>query len=102
MTSSEAKTLAALATLRESIDEVDRGIIDLMARRGELACSISEHKASLGRPVEDPARETKAIADRCRWAAERSVDPHFIRLFFESVLLWSRTLQTKARLDKQS
>jgi len=89
--------VAALAALRRSIDEVDLGLLDLLARRAELAQAISARKASLGRAVRDPAREATAFADRRRWAEARGLDSDFVQQIFEAILHWSRSLQERSR-----
>ncbi len=87
----------SLASLRDSIDAIDRGIIDLLSRRADVARAISTAKSTLGRPVKDEARETQAFEDRVAWAGKRHIDRTFATKLFEMILSWSRSLQTQER-----
>jgi len=95
-----APTTNALSDLRREIDRVDRALILLLLERGTIATAISQKKAELGRPVQDPAREAAAFVDRRAWARDAGVDPDFVEAIFEAVLPWSRALQERARAGK--
>lgn len=58
-------TGADLARLREAMAEVDRQIVELAARRSEIAASIGEVKSAAGDPIRDFSRE-KEVVDRAR------------------------------------
>ena len=44
-----------LAALRKELDEVDRGLVDLIARRLEVVAGIGAAKAGTDTPVRDPS-----------------------------------------------
>ncbi|MEO6952345.1 MAG: prephenate dehydrogenase/arogenate dehydrogenase family protein [Polyangia bacterium] len=88
---------ADLPTLRGAIDRVDHQLVALLRERADLATVISQRKAELGRPVQDPEREAAAFAERRAWAMEAGIDPDFVEAVFASVLPWSRALQERAR-----
>ena len=90
---------AALGALRADIDEIDRGLLELLARRGEIARAISQRKARLGRAVRDAEREASAFAERRRWAEAGGLDTAFVEQIFETILHWSRSLQEHARRE---
>jgi prephenate dehydrogenase len=78
---------------RELIDELDRDIVAMLARRAQLARRAVWEKAQLGRPVRDPAREAALLEDRRRWAEERGLQGAPVAEIFEAILSFSRRLQ---------
>jgi prephenate dehydrogenase len=90
----------ALRETRELIDDVDREIVVLLARRAQLARQAAEVKAGLGRGVLDPVREVAFLAARRAWAAEHGLEPASIEEIFEAVLRFSRGVQ-ESRTEKK-
>jgi prephenate dehydrogenase len=82
-----------LRETRELIDELDREICDLLARRATLAERAGRAKADEGRGVLDPERERSLLSQRAAWAEERGLDPQAVRDVFEAVLRFSRSVQ---------
>ena len=88
---------AGLESLRAGIDECDRQIIELLARRFELARRIGMYKAIHNLPVRDETRETELLSDRRRRAG---VTGHYsIGDIFKLIIEESRRIQTKVRDD---
>lgn len=88
---------AGLESLRAGIDKCDKQIIELLARRFELARKIGMYKAIHNLPVLDETRETELLSDRRRQA---SVIGHYsIGDIFKLILEESRRIQTKVRDD---
>ena len=88
---------AGLESLRAEIDECDRQIIELLARRFELVRKIGMYKANHNLPVVDEARETEILRDRKRQSSagkNYSVDN-----IFKLILEESRQIQTSVRKD---
>lgn len=81
----------ALMETRELIDEVDRELISLLARRAQL--SLRAGRAKAGKPVRDAARERSLLEDRLRWAAEAGLDETSVRDLFDAILRSSRRIQ---------
>ena len=50
-----------LADIREEIDSVDKGILELFLKRMELACQVAEYKISTGKKVYDKKREEEKL-----------------------------------------
>ncbi|MCO4771519.1 MAG: bifunctional 3-deoxy-7-phosphoheptulonate synthase/chorismate mutase [Deltaproteobacteria bacterium] len=50
-----------LASLRERIDGLNSGLLDLLNQRMELIQEVQEFKARTGRPLFDPARESEEL-----------------------------------------
>jgi prephenate dehydrogenase len=82
-----------LKETREHIDEVDREIVQLLARRTQLAQRAAHAKAKLGAAVLDASREAEALAVRRRWAAENKLDPDGIAEVFQAIMTMARRAQ---------
>ena len=82
-----------LTQTREHLDEIDRTLVELLARRAELARRALRTKAEAGQPVPDPAREEAMLAARRDWAAELGEDPEGVEAIFRAILRFSRRAQ---------
>ena len=82
-----------LGETRELIDELDRDLLALLARRALLSRRAARAKAELGVAVRDPRREATLLAARRRDAEERGLDPDSVGEILEAVLRFSRKLQ---------
>ncbi|MEM1245870.1 MAG: chorismate mutase [Acidobacteriota bacterium] len=72
---------AQLKEFRARIDVLDERLIRLLAERFEITKSVGEHKAEVGLPAADKAREAEQIARLQGLAREVGMDP----IFFEKV-----------------
>jgi prephenate dehydrogenase len=84
-----------LKQTRELIDAVDRELVDLLARRAELAQRAAQAKAELGQPVLDAAREAAMLDERRVWANAVGLEEEGLREIFAAILRWSRRTQRK-------
>jgi prephenate dehydrogenase len=84
--------------VRELIDDVDREIVGLLARRALLVRRAGRVKAELGAGVRDAARETQLLAERRMWAEAVGLDADEVAALFQAVVRYSRRLQSEARL----
>lgn len=64
-----------LAVLRDSIDELDSQLVELLAKRSKLTTQVGQIKAEAGTPVYVPSREKELIASRRRQAESLGVSP---------------------------
>jgi prephenate dehydrogenase len=87
------KASPALGETRELIDELDRDLLALLARRALLSKRAAEAKVELGVAVRDARRETALLAARRRDAEALGLDPDAVAEIFSSVLRFSRKLQ---------
>ncbi len=84
-----------LREAREQIDDLDRELVALLARRAELARRAARAKAGLGAGIQDPEREAKLVEMRRQWAVDSRLDPDSLDDIFQAVLRFSRRLQEK-------
>jgi prephenate dehydrogenase len=82
-----------LQEARELIDELDRELLALFARRATLAQRAGRAKAQLGQPIADPDREARLLAERRAWAEALHLDPEGVEELFRAVLQFSRRAQ---------
>ena len=61
--------VAELTALRDQIDEVDKALLNLLARRLELVAEVGGVKSRFGLPIYVPEREASMLASRRRGEA---------------------------------
>ena len=84
-----------LMETRDLIDELDRDIVRLLARRAKLSKRAGSLKAERGKPVRDPIRERALLELRKQWAREHNLEADAMVDIFTAILRFSRTLQTE-------
>jgi prephenate dehydrogenase len=82
-----------LREARDLIDEIDREVVSLLARRAEISHRTRLAKSRLGKPLHDPVREAEVLAARREWAEELAIDADSIEDVFRAVLRFSRRVQ---------
>ncbi|RQM37091.1 bifunctional chorismate mutase/prephenate dehydrogenase [Erwinia psidii] len=70
--------VAELTALRDQIDEVDKALLDLLARRLQLVAEVGEVKSRYGLPIYVPEREASMLASRRKEAKLLGVPPDLI------------------------
>ncbi len=70
--------VAELTALRDQIDDVDKALLDLLARRLELVAEVGEVKSRYGLPIYVPERESAMLASRRQEAQALGVPPDLI------------------------
>ena len=98
----DAKTSADAAAARESlararrvIEEIDRQLIALLARRVGRSKEIGTLKRIAGMPTLDPAREAEVIRRAASVAREQGLSDEKVRDIFWQIIGLSRTAQTE-------
>jgi prephenate dehydrogenase len=86
---------------RESIDEIDKELVALLARRAQLSIRAGRVKAEIGHGVRDPQREASLLEERRGMASELGLDPAAVEEVFQSILCLSRDFQSR-ELEKES
>ena len=87
--------------LRESIDALDRQILDLVAERLRLVMQVGEVKRGLGLDVYDPVRE-KDLLERVANAARAPLTPAMAQRIFQCIIEESRGLEQRHVSDTPS
>ena len=80
-----------LHTLREQIDDIDRQLADLFARRMAVTHKVGQYKAAHGLPVLDREREAQVLAARAALVDEELRED--VTVLFETILSLSRRRQ---------
>jgi chorismate mutase len=84
MTTPDASIL--LADLRTSIDNIDAGLIYMLAERFRRTKAVGVLKAENGLPAADPERERTQIARLRQLAADANLDPDFAEKFLNFIV----------------
>lgn len=82
-----------LNAIRAEIEQVDRGLLALVAERLELARRAGEVKRSFHEPVIDPPQEDEVIGRAIQFAHEHGIDPEAVRAIMARVIEMSRAVQ---------
>ncbi len=82
-----------LEVLRKEIDAVDSEIIRLFEKRMDIAAGIAQYKKENGKPVFDPARERKKLADVV--SKSRDDMKHYTPFLFGQLFEVSRLYQNR-------
>lgn len=91
---------AELRELRDAIDEIDREIVELLAKRLRLVMKVGEYKRANGLAVYDAERERDLLA-RVGKAAPSPLEPAMAQRIFQSVIHESRELEKRhVELDR--
>lgn len=83
----------AVERLRVEIGAVDQQLVELLARRVELARQVGEAKRRAGLAVLDPAREAAVVRRAGALARAAGVDDEDVRYIFWHVIGLSRRAQ---------
>jgi chorismate mutase len=84
---------ATLASVRAEIEEIDQSIVDLMARRVELARQTGTLKRAAGSFTLDPEREAAVIRRAAALAREAALDEEAVRAVFWQIIGMARRAQ---------
>jgi len=85
----------SLDELREEIEEIDRDIVESIARRTYVVESIAEVKKERGMEIHDPEREQRVLERVAERAEALDVDPDDVREVFELLMDISKKEQRR-------
>lgn len=86
-----------LDELRTEIGDIDREIVDLIARRTYVASTIAQVKDEAGMPITDEDQET-LVMDRAGRNAERfDVDSNLVKAIFRLLIELNKVEQRNQR-----
>ncbi|WIE76164.1 chorismate mutase [Curtobacterium sp. MCSS17_007] len=78
--------VAELASIRQSIDNIDAAVIHMLAERFKYTQRVGYLKAEAGMPAADPGREQVQVARLRQLAAESHLDPAFAEKFLNFIV----------------
>ena len=78
--------VAELASIRQSIDNIDAAVIHMLAERFKYTQRVGYLKAGAGMPAADPGREQVQVARLRQLAAESHLDPAFAEKFLNFIV----------------
>ena len=84
-----------LNEIRESIDEVDKEIVDIIAKRQDLVEKIGEFKKEQDLNTFQVNRWNEVLKSRLEWASEKGLDKDFIEDLYKVIHLGSINVQNK-------
>ena len=77
---------SGIAGLRQDLDEVDSGIVRLIAQRREIISAIAQVKEQGSGAIQDPAREQAVLDGVAAMAAELGVSASLVRRIFRELI----------------
>lgn len=98
----ELMTGLGISRVRRHIDQIDRQIVRLLARRQDLSLEIGRVKQSRGLPVHIPGRERELLDVIRDESIHLGLDVAHVEAIFEVVLAESRRLQHEMRASEDA
>ncbi len=98
MSSDSPLTATELSELRQRLDEIDTGIIDLIAERQQVVTIIGEHKLKAGLPLRHFEREREVIDRGMERAESRGLPGEVARDILETLIHHSLSNQETYQL----
>lgn len=93
---------ADLHALREEIEEIDRTLIALIARRVQAARQVGRTKRANGLPILDPAREAAVVRRAVELARSYQLDEEDMREIYWHIIGLSRRAQLEGHAEPAS
>lgn len=90
------ETARQLADLRQKLDQVDDGMVQLMKQRMAIARQVSEVKVAAGMAVHQPEREAALLA-RLASQGDDTLTPEDIHTLYHTILTLSKAAQARWR-----
>jgi chorismate mutase len=87
----------SLDELRREIREIDREIVELIARRTYVADTIAEVKAQQGLPTTDEEQESRVMERAGENAEQFDVDANLVKAIFRLLIELNKVEQRESR-----
>lgn len=102
-----SKKTIPLTELRTRINDIDRGLLELLRARRDVSLEVVRTKDAEERPVRDLAREQEALVRLIQLGKDQGLDAHFVSRVFrelieDSVKLQQGYLQELANADDKA
>ncbi|MEE8496207.1 MAG: prephenate dehydrogenase/arogenate dehydrogenase family protein [Xanthomonadales bacterium] len=102
MSSDSPLTAAELLALRQRLDKIDTGIVDLIAERQAVVTTIAEHKLKTGLPLRHYEREREVIERGMARAESRGLPAAVAREVLETLIHHSLSKQEAHKLTQSA
>lgn len=86
-----------LDELREEIQEIDRDLVELIARRTYVADSIAQVKQAEGLPTTDEKQEERVMERAGENAAQFDLEPNLVKAVFRLLIELNKVEQRENR-----
>jgi chorismate mutase/prephenate dehydrogenase len=96
---SDSQDRPSLPDLRVQLDDIDREIIELLARRRQVERGVADFKRAENIQIRDAGREAQVLAARRALAAELGLDPEAVESIYRQILIASRDYQASINLS---
>lgn len=97
MAVADERTLSELDDVRQRLDDLDRQLVEVLARRFEAGNQAARLKEQLGMPMHDPAREKQVMERAAEWARAAGLPEAEVADLFRRLISISRTAQINSR-----
>ena len=87
----------SLDELREEIEDIDREIVELIARRTYVADSVAQVKAEKDLPTTDESQEERVMERAGRNAEQFDVDSNLVKAVFRLLIELNKVEQRESR-----
>lgn len=87
------ETLPPLPELRAQLDDIDRQMLELLARRMEIVGAVARYKRATNTQIRDAGREEQLLSSRREAAVKLGLDPEAIESIYRQILTASRDHQ---------
>ncbi|MFD1599764.1 chorismate mutase [Halobellus rarus] len=87
----------SLDELREEIEDIDREIVELIARRTYVADSVAQVKAEKDLPTTDEGQEDRVMERAGRNAEQFDVDSNLVKAVFRLLIELNKVEQRESR-----
>ncbi|MFC7129634.1 chorismate mutase [Haloferax chudinovii] len=87
----------SLDELREEIEDIDRGIVELIARRTYVADTVAKVKDEKDLPTTDESQEERVMERAGKNAAHFEVDSNLVKAIFRLLIEMNKAEQRQNR-----
>jgi len=92
----------SLKSLRNRLDDVDRRLVEALAKRQRLVTEVAALKADPALPLKDAERERELLARVSQLAGAQGVDSYFVESLYRRILEHSIRFQAARQSDARS
>lgn len=88
-----------LATIRKELDQIDKELVSLLAKRLSLMPEVAQYKKRNKVDVDQPDREKEILEAKRKLAEKLDVNPDFIEELYKKIFQESKRIQNEMLED---